>query len=1477
MKTKIFRRTISLLLSLLITASVFAVSAVPADAADSNLVNITIEMVTRKYKEAASFLDLCNDFRANKDLPAWEMDSGLLELAMVKAAEISVYVDEKNLDGTSFLDNTDEKRGVIVGYDVTNNSSLITSFQDDSVYMSYFNSKTYKSAGVGVCTVMKKKYIVVLLSDKTPDPVDSAVLTQTISKFSQPTKCKSQYLKEIRMNFKDNDQIVCGGDAVMRLIVTNQFYPDAEAYISGTSTYITSSDVNVFKPNGDGTITGITPGVATIKMTLKDDSSLSASATIRAVAKTFAGCTIGSIPDQIYTGTAITPSVSIVSTESVSLVVGKDYTVSYSNNINVGVAVVKLTGIGAYSGASASVNFNIINDPSSFSVTVKSSVPAVEIGQAANIIATAANGTDPIKYKFEVAPQGSSSFSVIQAASTKASCVYTPTAAGVYTVRVTATDSANKIAMSNVQVEVSTPIDITIDLSASYVTLGNTVTINTKATGGSSPYKFAYYVLEPGKSSYTALASYGTLQTLTYTPSAVGTYQVRVDCKGSNDIIASKSSAFSVSSSAISNTSTVSASEVTAGTAVTLYGKASGGVSPYTYAYYYKKSSDSSWTSIGTVYGSSTSQKFTPTAAGTYNLKTIVKDNGGKTAEKTFSLTVKEKAADLANSSTVSPTTVTTNNSVTMTGKATGGTTPYKYAYYYKLSSASTWTTVGTEFGTATSATFKPTSAGTYNVKIIVKDNAGTTAEKTFTVTAKNALANSSTVSPTTVTTNNSVTMTGKATGGTTPYKYAYYYKLSSASTWTTVGTEFGTATSATFKPTSAGTYNVKIIVKDNAGTTAEKTYTVTAYTPLVNSSSISSTKQPAGIALTLTGKASGGKTPYKYAMYYKRTENSKWNVVGTEYGTATSGSFTPVSAGTFDIKINVKDGNGTVTQKTFTFTATAALANNSSINANKLPAGNKVIVTAAASGGTSPYTYAMYYKRTENSKWNVLGTEYGTATSGTFTPVSSGSFDIKVKVKDKNGTIAEKSFVFTAAEPLVNSSTVNTTKLVLGNKLTMTGAASGGTAPYKYAFLYKRSTSSSWVTIGTAYDGTTSAGFTPTALATYDVKVNVKDSTGGVTAKTFTVTTADLVNSSLINYSKVGVGTAVTLKGKASGGNSDYKYAFYFKRSTNTSWNTIGTAYDGTTSTTFTPTAQATYNFKISVKDAKGFVASKTFKMTATDLQNTSSLSYSKVGVGTTIDIKGAASGGKASYKYSYYFKRSTNTSWNLIGTEFTSESSVSFKPTAQASYNIRVIAKDANEAVAVKTLTLTATDLENKSVVNYSKVGIGTSVTISGKASGGKASYKYAFYFKRSANTSWNLIGTAYDGSTVASLTPTAAADYDIKVIAKDANSAVSVKTMKITATTLANKSTISASTVKAGTKVTISGKASGGKSPYTYAFYYKRSENTKWNVIGTEFSSTASASFTPTAAAGYTIRVIVKDADGTVAVIPLTLKST
>ena len=1384
MKFRIIKKALSILIAVVMLIPAGIMTAVPADAA-SNIANITIDAVTRKYKEAASFLQLCNNFRSDLNLSAWKMDAGLLEQAMVKAAELAVYVDEKNLDGSSFLNGSStEKRGVVVGYDVTNNSALITAFQDDPAYMSYFHSKDFKSVGVGVCQVLKKKYICLLLSDKTPVPVDDSVLTQSNQVISQDTRCKTEYLSNCKLNFNDNDQILCGGNTVMRLIVTNKFYPDAQAYISGKSCNITSTDLNVFKPNDDGTILGIKPGTSIITLKLKDDASIMAKATLKAVAKTFAGCTIADIPDQIYSGNALTPAVSIVSNEGVKLEVGKHYTLTYSNNINVGTAVVKITGIGAYSGASSSVNFQIVSNPSAFSVSVKSSVPAVEIGQTANIIASVTNATTPVKYKFESAPQGSSSFTTIQAESTSSTCVYKPTTTGTFTIRVTATDASGKVAMSNVLVEVCTAISLSVSLSSNTLTLGNTITINAKASGGSSPYQFAYYVLEPGKSTYTSLASYGSLQTLTYTPAANGTYQIRVDCKGSNGIVATKNAVFSVGTTTLTNNSTVSATTVNTGTSVTLTGAATGGVSPYKYAFYYKLSSASSYTTIGTAFGSATTGSFTPTTAGTYNVKITVKDNNGSTADKTYNITVNEPVSNLVNNSTVSATSVTTGTAVTLSGKASGGTTPYKYAFYYKLSTASSYTTIGTAFGSATTGSFTPTTAGTYNVKITVKDNASKTADKTYNVAVTAPLANNSTISATKQNTGATVTLTGKASGGTTPYKYAFYYKLSSATNWTTLGTAYGTATTASFAPTKSGTYNIKISVKDNKGTVADKTLTYTALDPLVNKSTL---------------------------------------------------------------------------------------------NASKLPAGNPVIITGAASGGTAPYKYAFYYKRTTSTKWNTLGTEYGTETTAKFTPQQEADFDIKVNVRDNNGTIVTKKLSFIAASPLVNNSQVSTLRAIVGTKLTLTGAASGGTAPYKYAFLYKLSTASKWVTLGTAYDGSTTASFKPGNIGTYDIRINVKDSTGGVTSKSFSVKTADLSNDSLVDYLKVGVGTTVTIKGKASGGNPAYKYAFYFKRSTNTSWNAIGTAYDGTTSATFTPSAKASYNIKVNVKDSQGFIAAKTFTVTACDLENTSSVSSSRVGAGNTVTINGGAKGGSGSYKYAFYFKRSTNTSWNLLGTAFGTDTKASFKPTSAAVFNVRIIAKDSNNAVSVKTLSVTATDLENLSVVNYSKVGAGTTVTIKGKASGGKTAYKYAFYFKRSANTNWNIIGTAYDGSGSATFTPTAAADYDVKVIVKDASSTIAVKTMKVTASNLSNTSTLSASTVKKGTKVTIKGKATGGTTPYKYAYYYRRSGNTTWNTLGTEFGTATSATLTPSAAATYEIKTIIKDSKGAVSIRLLTLKST
>ncbi|MDR0516396.1 MAG: hypothetical protein LBH25_05055 [Fibromonadaceae bacterium] len=68
-------------------------------------------------------------------------------------------------------------------------------------------------------------------------------------------------------------------------------------------------------------------------------------------------CTIDPIPSQTHTGSPITPSTK-VACNGTTLTEDTDYTVSYDNNTNAGIATATITGIGSYTGTSA-IKFTI--------------------------------------------------------------------------------------------------------------------------------------------------------------------------------------------------------------------------------------------------------------------------------------------------------------------------------------------------------------------------------------------------------------------------------------------------------------------------------------------------------------------------------------------------------------------------------------------------------------------------------------------------------------------------------------------------------------------------------------------------------------------------------------------------------------------------------------------------------------------------------------------------------------------------------------------------------------------------------------------------------------------------------------------------------------------------------------------------------------------------------------------------------------
>ena len=92
-------------------------------------------------------------------------------------------------------------------------------------------------------------------------------------------------------------------------------------------------------------------------MTGKGNYTGSKSTTFRINAKTLPSNPVLSATSYIYDGKAKTPGVT-VKDGTKTLVNGTDYTVKYSNNVNVGTATVTVTGKGNYTG-SKSTNFKI--------------------------------------------------------------------------------------------------------------------------------------------------------------------------------------------------------------------------------------------------------------------------------------------------------------------------------------------------------------------------------------------------------------------------------------------------------------------------------------------------------------------------------------------------------------------------------------------------------------------------------------------------------------------------------------------------------------------------------------------------------------------------------------------------------------------------------------------------------------------------------------------------------------------------------------------------------------------------------------------------------------------------------------------------------------------------------------------------------------------------------------------------------------
>ena len=547
-------------------------------------------------------------------------------------------------------------------------------------------------------------------------------------------------------------------------------------------------------------------------------------------------------------------------------------------------------------------------------------------------------------------------------------------------------------------------------LDYDYVVLGEDATLSLVAFGGKPSLEGYFYKIEIKEVSadeYTELRGFSPETTFSFKPAAFGKYIVSVTAIDSEFHTSVTEMQLEVVD-ALVNTSTVSTDSLTLGETLVVNGSAENGVGAYEFALYSKSSDQSDYTLVSN-FSNNPIINYVPSLPGTYTLKVVVKDMKGHTEELTFPLVVEN---NLTNDSTISTGLVRFGGTAVVTGVANGGVPSFKYAFYIKTSKATKWTTIQ-NYGMNSVVNVTPEYPGNYIIRVNIKDASGKVVKKDLELTVENPpeLKNNTTLSATEIDKGQSVDVIFAAADGVAPYKYQVYYKLSTKKTWSQA-CDYTTDSQVSITPQNSGEYTIRVKVKDTLGNIVKKDITlkVNAIVP-TNTSTVSADVISQGETVTVNASAEGGVAPYTYGVWYRLSGSSSWTKV-TDYADNSVISFVIMNAGTYEVRVNVKDSAGNVDKKDFNVTVEAiALANTSTISAESINKGDSVTVNASALGGTSPYKYGVWYKKTSASSW-TKARDYESGKTITVTPKYAAEYTIRVNVKDASGEIDKKDFI---------------------------------------------------------------------------------------------------------------------------------------------------------------------------------------------------------------------------------------------------------------------------------------------------------------------------------------------------------------------------------------------------------------------------------------------------------------------------------
>ena len=647
----------------------------------------------------------------------------------------------------------------------------------------------------------------------------------------------------------------------------------------------------------------------------------------------------------------------------------------------------------------------------------------------------------------------------------------------------------------------------------------------------------------------------------------------------------------------------------------------------------------------------------TPTALSSTSITVTVTDSIAESQMAPFTLQVTLPPPTIVTSSPLASGAVGAPYNQTLT--ASGGTPPYTWSQTAGtlppgLSLCQVPATTCTISGV-------PSRAGTYQFRIQLTDSAQiTSTPQQFQITIGAGLTITTPTALPNATVGIAYSQTLVAAGGVPPY------------TWSPAGAlpaplaalSLNSSGMITGTPTAIATGSIPVTVTDNTGATANQTFTLTIVTPPTITTASPLPNGTAGASYSQTLAASGGTTPYTWAVLSGNLP------AGLSLSPAGAIAGTPAAPGVSNFTVQLTDATGVTASKAFQLTVITSLTISSS---STLPSGEVSIAysqTLTATGGAPPYTWSV------SAGAPPPGLTLAANGSLTGTAATSGTFTFTVQVSDSSHATASAPFTLVIASALSISTAAMLNGGSLNSSYSVTLAASAGVAPYTWSL------TSGQLPAGLALSAAGAITGTPTATGSFQFVAKVTDTVGAAATRQFTIViSAGLIVATAPVLPGATVGVSYSDSLQAAGGTAPYTWI-----------NSIGAPPPGLSLSSNgtlagVPVEAGSYSFTVQVTDSGGHQATAQLSITVAPALSITTSTLPNGTVGGAYSQTLAATGGTPPYTWSLQSGALPG------GLALTTGGSITGTISAGGTFSFTVLLTDSNSATATAGLTIVVT----------------------------------------------------------------------------------------------------------------------------------------------------------------------------------------